>query len=83
MSKVNTISDASNGRINITLIKSIIYYIKVLQACREWEAKASSVSPDVRLVLVRIGVVLGKDGGALRRLIIYLAALNDCVLLKF
>lgn len=83
MRKVNTISNASNGRINITLIKSLIYYIKILQVCREWEAKASSVVPDVRLVLIRIGVVLGEDGGALGQLIIYLSALNDCVLLNF
>lgn len=83
MRKVKTISDASNGRINLTLIKSLIYYIKVRQVCREWEAKASSVRPDVRLVLIRIGVVLGKDGGALGQLIIHLSALNDCMLLNF
>lgn len=35
------------------------------QVCREWEAKAREVNSDVRLVLIRIGVVLGKDGGAL------------------
>lgn len=34
--------------------------------CREWEATARQVNQgDVRLVLLRIGVVLGKDGGAL------------------
>lgn len=33
--------------------------------CREWEAKAFTVHKDVRLALIRIGVVLGKDGGAL------------------
>lgn len=76
-------SDSPNGRIDITLIKSLIYYIKVLQVCREWEAKAGSVSPDVRLVLIRIGIVLGKDGGALGQLIIYLSTLNYCVLLNF
>lgn len=65
------------------MIKSLIYYIKVLQVCREWEAKASSVNPDVRLVLIRIGVVLGKDGGALGQLIFCLSALNYCVLLNF
>ncbi len=37
-----------------------------LQVCREWEARACQVNQeDVRLVLLRIGVVLGKDGGAL------------------
>lgn len=35
------------------------------QVCREWEGKAFKVNKDVRLVLIRIGVVLGKDGGAL------------------
>lgn len=37
----------------------------LLQVCREWEARARVVNEDVRLVLLRIGVVLGKDGGAL------------------
>lgn len=37
-----------------------------MQVCREWEATACQVNQeDVRLVLLRIGVVLGKDGGAL------------------
>lgn len=41
-----------------------------VQVCREWEARARQVSQeDVRLVLLRIGVVLGKDGGALGWLI--------------
>lgn len=35
------------------------------QVCREWEGTASRVNKDVRLVLIRIGVVLGKEGGAL------------------
>lgn len=35
------------------------------QVCREWEARASEVDNNVRLVLIRIGIVLGKDGGAL------------------
>lgn len=35
------------------------------QVCREWEARALEVNKNVRLVLIRIGVVLGKDGGAL------------------
>lgn len=33
--------------------------------CREWESTALKVSKDVRLARIRIGVVLGKDGGAL------------------
>lgn len=35
------------------------------QVCREWEGTALNVTKDVRLALIRIGVVLGKDGGAL------------------
>ena len=36
-----------------------------IQVCREWEGTALKVNKDVRLALIRIGVVLGKDGGAL------------------
>nr|GMD02559.1 epimerase family protein SDR39U1 homolog, chloroplastic [Ipomoea batatas]GMD04982.1 epimerase family protein SDR39U1 homolog, chloroplastic [Ipomoea batatas] len=39
------------------------------EVCREWEASALKVSKDVRLALIRIGVVLGKDGGALAKMI--------------
>lgn len=39
------------------------------QVCREWEGKAVEVDKDVRLALIRIGVVLGKDGGALAKMI--------------
>ncbi|KAK6143428.1 hypothetical protein DH2020_023776 [Rehmannia glutinosa] len=35
------------------------------EVCREWEAAALRVDKDVRLALIRIGVVLGKEGGAL------------------
>lgn len=35
------------------------------QVCREWEGRALGVNKNVKLVLIRIGVVLGKDGGAL------------------
>ncbi|KAF5190768.1 Epimerase family protein sdr39u1-like protein, partial [Thalictrum thalictroides] len=37
--------------------------------CREWEGSALKVDKDVRLALIRIGVVLGKDGGALAKMI--------------
>lgn len=36
-----------------------------MQVCREWEAMALRVNGNVRVALIRIGVVLGKDGGAL------------------
>ncbi|XP_047323257.1 epimerase family protein SDR39U1 homolog, chloroplastic [Impatiens glandulifera] len=39
------------------------------EVCREWEASALRVNKDVRLALIRIGVVLGKDGGALAKMI--------------
>ncbi|KAI4300080.1 hypothetical protein L6164_033497 [Bauhinia variegata] len=39
------------------------------EVCREWEATALKVNGDVRLALIRIGVVLGKDGGALAKMI--------------
>ncbi|KAG0497811.1 hypothetical protein HPP92_002502 [Vanilla planifolia] len=39
------------------------------EVCREWERKALEVEKDVRLALIRIGVVLGKDGGALAKMI--------------
>ncbi|KAJ0077649.1 hypothetical protein Patl1_36562 [Pistacia atlantica] len=39
------------------------------KVCREWEGTALKVNKDVRLALIRIGVVLGKDGGALAKMI--------------
>ncbi|XP_025012055.1 epimerase family protein SDR39U1 homolog, chloroplastic isoform X2 [Ricinus communis] len=39
------------------------------KVCREWEGTALKVNKDVRLALIRIGVVLGKNGGALAKMI--------------
>lgn len=39
------------------------------EVCREWEGTALKVNNDVRLARIRIGVVLGKDGGALAKMI--------------
>lgn len=39
------------------------------EVCREWEGSALKVNKDVRLALIRIGVVLGKDGGALAKMV--------------
>ncbi|KAI5063105.1 hypothetical protein GOP47_0021652 [Adiantum capillus-veneris] len=39
------------------------------QVCREWESTAKNVDADVRLVLIRIGIVLENDGGALAQMI--------------
>lgn len=49
------------------------------QVCREWEGTALKVNKDVRLALIRIGVVLGKDGGALG--IVHLLSLISLVIL--
>ncbi|XP_026456895.1 epimerase family protein SDR39U1 homolog, chloroplastic-like isoform X1 [Papaver somniferum] len=39
------------------------------RVCKEWEGRALKVNKDVRVALIRIGVVLGKDGGALAKMI--------------
>ncbi|XP_073151722.1 epimerase family protein SDR39U1 homolog, chloroplastic-like [Henckelia pumila] len=39
------------------------------EVCREWEAAAHGVDSNVRLVVLRIGVVLGLEGGALANMI--------------
>ncbi|XP_019093850.1 PREDICTED: epimerase family protein SDR39U1 homolog, chloroplastic isoform X2 [Camelina sativa] len=39
------------------------------EVCREWEGTALKANKDVRVALIRIGVVLGKDGGALAMMI--------------
>lgn len=42
-----------------------VYLRVIFQVCREWEATALGVDKNVRVALIRIGVVLGKEGGAL------------------
>ncbi|KAL1833790.1 hypothetical protein ACET3Z_003441 [Daucus carota] len=39
------------------------------EVCREWESTALKVDNKVRLVRIRIGVALGRDGGALAKMI--------------
>ncbi|GAB2267648.1 Complement component 1 Q subcomponent-binding protein, mitochondrial [Dionaea muscipula] len=39
------------------------------EVCRQWEGTALKVNKDVRVALIRIGVVLGKEGGALAKMI--------------
>ncbi|GAB2225095.1 hypothetical protein Droror1_Dr00005881 [Drosera rotundifolia] len=39
------------------------------EVCRQWEGTALRVNKDVRVALIRIGVVLGKEGGALAKMI--------------
>lgn len=37
--------------------------------CKDWEAEAARISPEVRLAITRFGVVLAADGGALPEMI--------------
>lgn len=39
------------------------------QLCRQWEAAADAAPPACRVVKLRIGIVLGPDGGALGRML--------------
>jgi len=39
------------------------------EICQRWEAAAAPVPPACRLVIVRIGIVLGPDGGALGKML--------------
>lgn len=38
--------------------------------CRQWEEAAQTAEPLARLVIVRIGIVLAKDGGALKKMLL-------------
>lgn len=38
--------------------------------CRSWEAEALKCSPETRLVIIRMGLVLALDGGALQQMIL-------------
>lgn len=38
------------------------------QVCREWEAAARRAPSDVRLCILRVGIVLARDGGALGKM---------------
>lgn len=40
------------------------------RVCREWEAASQKIDPVVRAVTIRIGIVLGKDGGALKKMLL-------------
>jgi uncharacterized protein (TIGR01777 family) len=39
------------------------------QLCRDWETAATAVPPGCRLVILRLGIVLGPDGGALGKML--------------
>lgn len=39
------------------------------QVCKEWEAAANMAPSDVRTVIVRTGIVLARDGGALGKMV--------------
>lgn len=38
--------------------------------CHRWEEEAQKISPDVRLVIARFGIVLASDGGALPKMLL-------------
>lgn len=40
------------------------------QVCRLWEAEANNLCSQVRLVIMRFGIILSKDGGALPKMIL-------------
>lgn len=71
----------SNGFVLVAIVFSMCLLTTFLhrQVCREWEQTALGVDKDVRLALIRIGVVLGKDGGALG-LLTLLESLSVCFL---
>lgn len=39
------------------------------EICREWEGAAMEAEPGTRVVILRTGIVLAKEGGALSRMI--------------
>ncbi|KAL3695729.1 hypothetical protein R1sor_009805 [Riccia sorocarpa] len=39
------------------------------EVCKQWEAKAQGLTDGVRLVRLRLGIVLDKDGGALEKMV--------------
>ncbi len=39
------------------------------QVCSDWEKEAALTSPSIRAVTIRTGIVLGKEGGALKKLL--------------
>jgi uncharacterized protein (TIGR01777 family) len=39
------------------------------QLCRDWETAATAAPPGCRLVILRLGIVLGPDGGALGKML--------------
>lgn len=40
------------------------------QVCKQWENEARKISPEVHLVILRFGIVLANDGGALPKMIL-------------
>ena len=39
------------------------------EVCRDWETEAKNAIPTTRVAIIRFGIVLGKDGGILKRLL--------------
>lgn len=42
----------------------------LVKVCKRWEKEAGRVSPQVRLAILRVSLVLGGDGGALKRMLL-------------
>lgn len=42
----------------------------LIKVCKRWEQEAERVSPQVRLAILRVSLVLGTDGGALTRMLL-------------
>ena len=40
------------------------------ELCKAWEREALDTSPEVRVVIMRLGIVLAPDGGALKRMLL-------------
>ena len=40
------------------------------ELCKAWEREALNVSPEVRVVIMRLGIVLAPDGGALKKMLL-------------
>jgi len=59
--------NAGNGYDEITPVKANRFLAEVT---RNWEKAVNTVNSDIRLIITRLGNILGKDGGILRKILI-------------